>query len=63
MTRDAILSQIRNLRKKLKIDLIKNVSGLGLYMSKLIIERKALRTLSVSNTKQGTSFTIVLNLA
>ena len=29
MTRDAIRSQIRNLRKKLKIDLIKNVSGLG----------------------------------
>jgi len=41
----------------------KGGSGLGLYMSKLIIERKALGTLSVSNTKQGASFTIVLNLA
>jgi DNA-binding response OmpR family regulator len=29
MTRDAIRSQIRNLRKKLKINLIKNISGLG----------------------------------
>jgi len=41
----------------------KGGSGLGLYMSKLIIERKALGTLSVSNSKQGASFTIVLNLA
>ena len=29
MTRDAIRSQIRNLRKKLKVNLIKNISGLG----------------------------------
>jgi DNA-binding response OmpR family regulator len=29
MTRDAIRSQIRNLRKKLTIDVLKNVSGLG----------------------------------
>jgi len=29
MTRDAIRSQIRNLRKKLKVDVIENVSGLG----------------------------------
>ena len=29
MTRDAIRSQIRNLRKKLKVDLFQNISGLG----------------------------------
>ena len=29
MTRDAIRSQIRNLRKKLTVDVLKNVSGLG----------------------------------
>lgn len=33
MSRDAIRSQIRNLRKKLEIDLIKNVSGLGYRFS------------------------------
>ena len=29
MTRDAIRSQIRNLRKKLEVDVIENISGLG----------------------------------
>ena len=29
MTRDAIRSQIRNLRKKLTINILENVSGLG----------------------------------
>lgn len=37
-------------------------SGLGLYMSKLIIERKGLGSLSVINTKQGACFLIHLTL-
>ncbi|CAA6817404.1 MAG: Multi-sensor signal transduction histidine kinase [uncultured Sulfurovum sp.] len=40
----------------------KGGSGLGLYMSKLIIERKSMGTLDVSNTNEGASFSISLNL-
>ena len=34
MSRDAIRSQIRNIRKKLKVDLFENVSGLGYKFSR-----------------------------
>jgi len=40
----------------------KGGSGLGLYMSKLIIERKGMGKVSVQNAQKGALFTIVLNL-
>ena len=36
MTRDAIRSQIRNLRKKLQVDLLENISGLGYKFTRKI---------------------------
>jgi len=39
----------------------KGGSGLGLYISKLIIERKSRGKLSVSNSKEGAIFSILLN--
>jgi len=41
----------------------KGGSGLGLYMSKLIIEQKGMGRLSVYNQKEGAVFSICLNLA
>ncbi|CAA6810251.1 MAG: Histidine kinase [uncultured Sulfurovum sp.] len=40
----------------------KGGSGLGLYMSKLIIEHKKMGTLKASNTNKGAIFSISLNL-
>ena len=38
----------------------KGGSGLGLYMSKLIIERKGMGKIAVNNAEEGAIFSIVL---
>ena len=40
----------------------KGGSGLGLYMSKLILERKEMGTITVTNGKEGAIFTIKLSI-